>query len=105
MIATAPFSKSQIKACADAIREKLPVIKILLFGSSARGDTTEGSDADFLIVLPDNHGVERPCFEAKLALAKAKTGVPSDIIVITEQEEMCSASPLIEDALRERLLV
>jgi len=105
MIAIAPFTMEQIKSCADAIRAKLPVVKIILFGSSARGDTTQDSDADLLVVLKDNHGLKRPRYEATLAVAKARTGVPTDILVITEKASRSPHSPIIEDALKEGILV
>ena len=96
-----PYFDHQIRACADAIRARMPVTAIWLFGSSARGGATEDSDIDLLVVLPDGHGIARPCFEAKLAIARAHTGVPTDVVVITEEEAAAPSSPLIEDALRE----
>ena len=81
MMHTAPFTNEQITACTDAIRAKLPVVKIIMVGSSARGTTTEGSDLDLLVVLSDDHGLESPGYEASLALAKADAGVPTDIVV------------------------
>ena len=96
---------NKIRECATAIRTKLPVIKILLFGSSARGETTENSDADFLVILKDNHGLTHPCYEAKLAVAKAKTGIPNDIVIITESEEHNPNSYFIKEALKEGIVL
>ena len=95
------YSDRQIRACADAIQERMAARQIWLFGSAARGESTEDSDIDLLVVLPENHGFERPCFEAKLAIAKAKTGVPTDVVIITEGEANAPSSPLIENAMRE----
>ncbi len=95
------FSDGQIHACAAAIQERMAPRQIWLFGSAAKDQAGEGSDIDLLIVPPENHGIERPCFEAKLAIAKARTGVPTDVVVITEGEVNNPTSPLIEDALRE----
>jgi predicted nucleotidyltransferase len=95
------YSEDQIHACADAIRERMPAKEIWLFGSAARGEATEDSDVDLLVVLPGGHGIARPCFEAKLAIARARTGVPTDVVVIAEDEVAAPSSPLVADALRE----
>jgi hypothetical protein len=65
----------------------------------------EGSDVDLIVVLPDDHGIERPCFEAKLAIAKARPGVPTDVVVITESQATLPPDPFIEEALHEGRLV
>jgi uncharacterized protein len=39
------------------IVETVHPLRVLLFGSAARGDMTEGSDIDLLVVMPD--GVHR----------------------------------------------
>ena len=96
-----PFTGDQIRACADAIRQKLPVREIWFFGYSVRGEACKDSDIDFLVVLPDGHGIERPCFEAKLAIAKAHSGVPCDVLVIPEGEVNNPTSSLIKTALKE----
>ncbi len=44
-----PFA--QIEAVAKKIAERFPVQKILLFGSYAYGEPTEGSDVDLLVVM------------------------------------------------------
>ena len=50
-----------------ALRQAVPVEEIWLFGSCARGDAQAGSDLDLLVVLADDHGLNRPnlaCFKA-----------------------------------------
>ncbi len=44
----------QIEAIKDYIIREVDPEQIILFGSYARGDFNEHSDADFLIVLPDD---------------------------------------------------
>ncbi len=102
---SAAFQMAQILACANAIRQRLPVQQLWLFGSVARGEATEDSDVDLLVVLPNDHGIERPCFQAKLAISQAKTGLPTDVVVITEQEAAHPSSAFIEVALREGILL
>ena len=100
-----PTLEREIHGFAEAIRRRMPARQIWLFGSVARGEATEDSDVDLLVVLPDNHGIERPCLTAKLAIGETKTCVPTDVVVITESQAALPASPLIEDALREGRLL
>jgi predicted nucleotidyltransferase len=100
-LATSSFTESQILACLDAIRRQLPVLEVWIFGSTARGEANEDSDLDLLVVLPEDHKVERPCYQAKLAIAQARTGVPTDVVIITESEARHPSSCFIEDALQE----
>jgi len=46
-----------------ALREKLPVCEVWLFGSQATGDAQWDSDVDLLVVLSDDHGLSRPGLE------------------------------------------
>jgi predicted nucleotidyltransferase len=96
-----PYSEEQILSCVRAIARALPAREVWLVGSIARNDGDDGSDVDLLVVLPDDHKCERPTYEALLALIRARTSVPTDVIVITESEKRDPASPLVEDALRE----
>ncbi len=58
--------------------------KIILFGSAARGEFRQGSDLDFLIVMPD--GVNRRK-TAQLIYRKVRSeGVPFDAIVTTRSQ-------------------
>jgi predicted nucleotidyltransferase len=96
-----PYSEEQIIDCAQVIARALPVREVWLFGSIARGDFDEGSDVDLLVVLPDDHKYERPTYEAVLALMRAQTSVPPDVLVITESQKDSPPSVVIEDALSE----
>ena len=99
-----PASENEISEFAAAIRRRMPARQIWLFGSMARGEATADSDVDLLVVLPDDHGIERPCLMAKLAIGETKTCVPTDVVVITESQA-ANPSPLIEHALREGRLL
>ncbi|MBM4166665.1 MAG: nucleotidyltransferase domain-containing protein [Ignavibacteria bacterium] len=48
------ISKRAIREIAKRIAENFDVEKILLFGSYAYGNPTEGSDVDFLVVMYHN---------------------------------------------------
>ncbi|HUT34468.1 MAG TPA: nucleotidyltransferase domain-containing protein [Planctomycetota bacterium] len=45
------ISRHTIREMADRIRERFRPEKIVLFGSYARGDATEASDVDLLVIL------------------------------------------------------
>ena len=105
MSAVAPFIKAQIKSCVDAVKGAMPVLKVVVFGSSARGETTKDSDLDLLVVIPDNHGLERPGYEAVRAIGDARTRVPFDVVVITETQANNPSNLFIKDALREGFIV
>ena len=49
-IKLADNDRAALQEVAVAIRAKLPIDKIILFGSKARGDGREDSDADLLIL-------------------------------------------------------
>ena len=56
--------------------------KIILFGSRARGDFSEESDYDILIVLQDSISIrEKMESSAKLRREIAKMGIDADIII------------------------
>lgn len=58
--------------------------RIILFGSAARGDTTGGSDLDFLVVLPEvrNRYLEM----VRLGEALSHLSLPTDVLVYSESE-------------------
>jgi uncharacterized protein len=71
----------------EAVRRivtELHPIKIILFGSAARGNMGPNSDLDFLIVMPD--GIHRRSTAQNLARVLFDLGMPKDIIVVTESD-------------------
>jgi predicted nucleotidyltransferase len=59
-----------------------PSSRVILFGSAARGELTENSDLDFLVIEPE---VENPALESvRLRRALGDVLVPMDIIVASE---------------------
>jgi uncharacterized protein len=59
-------------------------LKIILFGSHARGDSTGDSDLDFLIVMPD--GIDRHQTAIEMHRALRDLPVSKDLIVTTPEE-------------------
>ena len=69
---------------ADRVRRIADPDKIILFGSRARGDSTEESDYDILVVAPSS----LPRWKRTVPLydALAGTGVAKDIVWWTPEE-------------------
>lgn len=70
-----------IERLVNGIVQVANPLKIILFGSAARGDTSEGSDIDVLVVVPN--GTHRRRTAQKLYRELTGMGVPFDVIVAT----------------------
>ena len=75
-------------------------LKIILFGSHARGDATPDSDLDFLIVMPDGTDRRRAAIEMHQLLSDL--ALPKDILVTTPSE-IAQRGDLLGTALRPAL--
>ena len=77
-------SRNDIQKMADIIVEKFHPEKIILFGSHARGEATEDSDVDLLIV----QRTEEDFYERSVPIRKALLGFSCafDILVRTPRE-------------------
>lgn len=56
-------------------------LRVVVFGSVARGDATAESDLDLLVVMPD--GVRRRETAQRLYVEVPRQGVPFDVVVTT----------------------
>ncbi|MDI7259967.1 MAG: nucleotidyltransferase domain-containing protein [Thermodesulfobacteriota bacterium] len=59
-------------------------VRVVLFGSAARGEMGPGSDVDLLIVVPD--GTRRRDASRKAFRALSGLGIAKDVIVVTESD-------------------
>ena len=68
----------------DRIARKFDPVRIILFGSWARGEAREDSDVDLLVVLPKVEHKRRAAIE----ILRALNGLPisKDVIVSTPEE-------------------
>ena len=73
-----------VQAIVDRIVQTVDPLRVILFGSAARGDLDENSDLDFLVVMPE--GTRRRQTARKLYRALYGVGVAKDIIVSTEND-------------------
>ncbi|NCC61351.1 MAG: nucleotidyltransferase domain-containing protein [Verrucomicrobiae bacterium] len=67
------------------LRGSMPAERIYLFGSRARGEATEDSDFDFLVVVPDSP-LPRYKREQKAFRALCGMGIAKDVVVFTRRE-------------------
>ena len=75
---------TQIEAMTQQIVQQFHPLKIILFGSYARGSFTLDSDVDLLVVMEVSGSKRHKAAEIDLALAERT--LPLDLIVVTPQE-------------------
>lgn len=68
----------------EALRAKLPVREVWLFGSYAEGRANEHSDVDLFVVLPDDHGMTRPNLECFRVVSRLINRPPVDVVSLNE---------------------
>jgi predicted nucleotidyltransferase len=93
-------SNPWINRIAEEIVRRFQPLKLILFGSHARGDAGPDSDIDFLVVLPEVTDKRRVAVEIRRALADFP--VPKDIIV-TSPAEIAARGHLVGTVLRPAL--
>lgn len=71
-----------IEKIVRAIVEEVRPIRVILFGSIARGESRASSDVDLLVVVPE--GSHRRQTARRLYKAVSGGGVPFDLVIATE---------------------
>lgn len=93
---TAPY----LSLITERIVQQFQPLKIILFGSYARGDATTNSDLDLLIVMPS--GTHKR--QQAIAIGQALADVPiSKDIIVTTPEEIATYGQLVGTILRPAL--
>jgi len=77
------IDETLIAEAARRLSEAAPHAEIIVFGSSARGETGPDSDLDFLVVEPAV--VDRHREMVRLARVLRPLGVPVDIVVVSRE--------------------
>ena len=94
-------SMKEIRAVARRIGREFRPQRVILFGSHARGEATEDSDVDLLIVMPVRGRTVDKSVEIML---KVHPAFPTDILVRsprTIRERVRMGDWFLEDVLRE----
>jgi len=76
------IDEAVITEAGRRLREAAPAARIILFGSSARGDGSRHSDLDFLVVEPEVENATEESVRLRRALRDLL--VPMDIVVMSE---------------------
>lgn len=84
----------------DRIARDFDPLRIILFGSHARGDATVDSDIDLLVVLPETPDKRQAAIEIRRALRDLPV---SKDIVVTTPDEIARRGDLIGPVLRPAL--
>lgn len=96
--AAAPSAR-WIPVMVDRIVAGFHPLKVVLFGSHARGEADAGSDIDLLVVLPDGlAGIQQR--EATIAVLGALSDLPvAKDIVVTTPDEIARRGHLVSSVL------
>lgn len=78
-----PYSEQINQLVADIVATVDP-LRVILFGSVARGDMTSNSDVDVLVVMPN--GVHRRKTAQLLYQKITGLGIPFDVLVATPDD-------------------
>ena len=106
MATWAPTPHPAIDDMVRRIVRDFDPLRILLFGSFARGDTGPDSDVDLLVVLPVVEDKREACVAIRRALKDAP--LPKDVIVTTPdeiEERGDRIGSILRPALREGLVL
>ena len=74
------------RRAVEALRAKLPVREVWLFGSHAEGTANEHSDVDLFVVLEDGHGLKQPTLACRRAVSDLRERQPLDMVALAEMQ-------------------
>ena len=78
------FDPKLVERVVQTIVETVHPLRIILFGSAARGDSGPNSDFDLLIVMPA--GIHRRQVARSVYRALGGMGFAKDVVVVTEED-------------------
>jgi predicted nucleotidyltransferase len=79
-------SQAVLKPIADRLRDRYGAERVLVFGSAARGETTEHSDIDLLVVAPTKERFYQRMGSVLALVRDISHGIPLSPIVLTPEE-------------------
>ena len=72
------------RRAVEALRAKVPVREVWLFGSYAEGKAKPDSDVDLFVVLADDHGLKQPFGDCWDAIKDIRPRPPIDVATLDE---------------------
>jgi predicted nucleotidyltransferase len=100
------ISQKTIQKSVELLKKAADPVKIILFGSYSRGDITEDSDLDFLIIEKEIKARRMEMVRLRDVLSPLR--IPVDVLVISEKtyEEWkdTPGTAIYEAALEERVV-
>jgi predicted nucleotidyltransferase len=75
----------EVEQAVEVLAREFGASEIWLFGSAARGTTTQASGIDLLVVRPARADSPRPSVEARLCLSRHGIHHPFDLLVLTPE--------------------
>ena len=76
----------QLKTIGKKIKQEYRAERVILFGSHARGDATEDSDVDLLVVAPTKERFFERMASVRRLIRDLRDGLPVSPIVLTSGE-------------------
>ncbi len=76
----------RLKKIAERLRKEYNAERVILFGSYARGEETEDSDVDILVIAPAKEGFFKRMATVRAIIRDLRNGLPIAPIVLTEVE-------------------
>jgi predicted nucleotidyltransferase len=99
-------ARAFVPTMVDVIAKRFEPLRIVLFGSQARGDERPDSDVDLMIVMPD--GTDRRKTAVAIRVALWDIRAPKDVVVVTKSDVEWSRDmpgSIIRHALEEGMVV
>ena len=77
---------SRLKKISERLKKNYNAEKVILFGSYARGEETEDSDVDLLVISPQKERFFERIASTKRLIRDLRNGLPVAPIVLTPEE-------------------
>ena len=97
-----PQIEERIRKIGERIKKEYRAEKVILFGSYARGVTTQDSDIDLFIVAPTKERFFQRMATVRRLIRDLRNGLPVAPIVLTAKElekRRAAEDPFIEEVL------
>lgn len=95
--------RALLEYCRDLVREVAPDAVVILYGSRARGDATDESDYDLLVLTDDEEHVEER-IRSKLYPLELETGAVLSLVVLEKKQwysPLYQAMPFSQNIMRD----